>query len=327
MDRRAFISTLAGGLLATPLAVNAQQTGKVYRIGFLSPGPGPSSSTEAFRQGLRELGYVEGRNFIIEYRWAAGKVERLPELAKELVLLKVNIIVASSTPTIEAAKRATSTIPIVMVAVADPVGSGLVDGLARPGGNVTGLSLMSTDLAGRRLQLVRELLPKATRVAVLTYRGYTTPSKAYLEQMRAAAKQMGLLLVVQEVNEAGDDLPGAFAAVERERSQALDVRVTASSTYNPKRIVDLAAQHRLPVVYDARNFVEAGGLVSYGPNLQEISRRAATYVDKILKGAKPADLPVEQPTKFELVINLKTAKALGLTIPKSLLQRADEIIQ
>jgi len=327
MDRRTFIGTLAGGLLATPLAAEAQQAEKVYRIGFLSPGPGPSSSTEAFRQGLRELGYVEGRNLSIEYRWAAGKVERLPELAKELVLLKVNIIVASSTPTIEAAKRATSTIPIVMVAVADPVGSGLIDGLARPGGNVTGLSLMSTDLAGKRLQLVRELLPKATRVAVLTYRGYTSPSKAYLEQMRAAAKQIGLQLMVQEVNESGDDLPGAFAAVERERAQALDVRVTASSTYNPKRIADLAAQHRLPVVYDARNFVEAGGLVSYGPNLQEINRRAAFYVDRILKGAKPGNLPVEQPTKFELVINLKTAKALGLTVPPSLLRRADEVIQ
>jgi putative ABC transport system substrate-binding protein len=327
ITRRDFIGTLAGSLLAAPHAAAAQQVGKVYRIGFLSPGPGPSSSTEAFRQGLRELGYVEGRNLSIEYRWAAGKVERLPELAKELVLLKVNIIVASSTPTIEAAKRATSTIPIVMVAVADPVGSGLVDGLARPGGNVTGLSLMSTDLAGKRLQLVRELLPKATRVAVLTYRGYTSPSKAYLEQMRAAAKQMGLQLMVQEANEAGDDLPGAFAAVERERAQALDVRVTASSTYNPKRIVDLAAQHRLPVVYDARNFVEAGGLVSYGPNLQEINRRAAFYVDRILKGAKPADLPIEQPIKFDLVINLKTAKALGLTIPPSLLARADEVIE
>ncbi|HEV2056393.1 MAG TPA: ABC transporter substrate-binding protein [Methylomirabilota bacterium] len=327
MDRRAFLAVAtAGGLIAMPAVARAQQAGKANRIGYLSLSPGLGYLGEAFRQGLRELGYVEGRNLIIEYRWAAGKVERLPELAAELVRLKVEVIVTSATPPTEAAKRATSTIPIVMASVADPVGSGLVAGLARPGGNVTGLTLMSTELAGKRLQMVRELLPKATRVAVLTYHGYTSPTRPYLEQMRAAAQQMGVQLVVQEVKEAGD-LPGAFAALQRERAQALDVRASPFSTDNAKRIVELAAQHRLPVMYDARSFVEAGGLVSYGPSLPEIFRRAAFYVDRILKGAKPADLPIEQPTKFELVINKNTAKALGLTIPPAILVRADEVIQ
>jgi putative ABC transport system substrate-binding protein len=281
--------------------------------------------TEVFRQGLRELGYVEGRNLTIEYRWAAGKEERLPELAAELVRLKVDIIVASATPTIVAAKRATSTIPIVMAAVGDPVGSGLVASLARPGGNVTGLTLMSTELAGKRLQLVRELLPKATRVAVLAYRG-PSGTLLFLEQMRAAAQQTGVQLVVQEVSEAGE-LRGAFAAMQRERAQALIVQVSPLTREHRRQVEELAAQHRLPAMYEVRLFVESGGLMSYGPNLPEMFRRAALYVDKILKGAKPGDLPVEQPSKFELVINLKTAKALGLTIPESLRFRADEVIQ
>ena len=326
MDRRAFLATAGIGLISAPGVARAQQAGKVHRIGFLSLQSGLTSTTEAFRQGLRELGYVEGRNLIIEYRWAARKEERLPELAAELVRLKVEVIVGVSTPVIEAAKRATSNIPIVMAAVADPVGSGLVASLARPGGNVTGLSLLSTELVGKRLQLVRELVPKATRVAVLDVLGYTSASRPYLEQMQAAAQQMGVQLVVHEVKEAGD-LPGAFTAMQRERAQALDVRASPFSTDNAKRIVKLAAQHRLPAMYDARSFVEAGGLVSYGPSLPEMFRRAAFYVDKILKGAKPADLPVEQPTKFELVMNMKAAKALGLTIPQSLLGRADEVIQ
>jgi len=268
---------------------------------------------------------VEGRNLIIEYRWAVGRQERLPELAAELVRLKVEIIVTAVTPAIEAAKRATSTIPIVMAAVADPVGSGLVVGLARPGGNVTGLTALSTDLAGKRLHLVRELVPKATRVTVLALRG-TSATKLLLEEMRAAAQQLGVQLVGQEVKEAGD-LPSAFAAMLRERAQALIVQASPLSGDNARRIAELAAQHRLPAMYEVRSSVEAGGLVSYGPSFSEMFRRAAFYVDRILKGAKPADLPIEQPTKFELVINMKAAKALGLTIPQALLARADQVIQ
>jgi putative ABC transport system substrate-binding protein len=326
MDRRAFLAVAAaGGFIAMPAVARAQQAGKAHRIGFLSLQSGLTSTTEAFRQGLRELGYVEGRNLIIEYRWAARKEERLPGLAAELVRLKVEVIVTAAAPTVEAARRATSTIPIVMAAVADPVGSGLVASLARPGGNVTGLTALSTELAGKRLQLVRELVPKGTRVAVLAYHG-TSATRLFLEQMRAAAQEIAVHLVVQEVTEAGD-LPGAFTAMQHERAQALIVQITPFSADNAKLIVELAAQHRLPAMYDVRSFVEAGGLVSYGPSLPEMFRRAAFYVDRILKGAQPADLPVEQPTTFELVINLKTAKALGLTLPQSLLGRADQVIQ
>jgi len=325
INRRTFLAGTGAVLLAVPLDAEAQQAGRVHRIGFLSLQSGPTSTTEAFHQGLRELGYVEGRNLIIEYRWASRKEERLPELAAELVRLKVEVIVTAAAPTIEAARRATSTIPIVMAAVADPVGSGLVANLARPGGNVTGLTALSTELAGKRLQLVHELVPKVTRVAVLAHHG-TSATPLFLEEMRSAAQQMKVQLVVQEVNEAGD-LLGAFAAMQRERAQALVVQVTPFSADNAKRIVELGVQHRLPAMYDVRSFVAAGGLVSYGPSLSEMFRRAAFYVDRILKGAKPGDLPIEQPSKFELVINLKTAKALGLTIPPSLLSRADEVIE
>jgi len=325
MDRRAFLATAAAGMVVIPAAARAQHAGKVHRIGFLSLQSGLNSTTEAFAQGMRELGYVEGRNLIVEYRWAARKEERLPELAAELVRLKVEVIVTAAAPAIEAAKRATSTIPIVMATAADPVGSGLVASLARPGGNVTGLSALSTDLAGKRLQLARELVPKASRVAVLAYHG-TSATRLFLEEMRTAAQQMEVQLVVQEV-QAAADLPGAFAAMQRERAQALVVQISPFTADNARRIVDLAAQHRLPAMYDVRSFVDAGGLVSYGPSLPEMFRRAAFYVDRILKGAKPADLPIEQPTKFEMVINLKTARALGLSIPQSLLVRADQVIE
>jgi putative ABC transport system substrate-binding protein len=325
ISRRAFLATAGVGLVSAPAVARARQAGKIHRIGFLSLQSGLTFTTEAFRLGLRELGYVEGRNVIIEYRWAAQKEERLPELAADLVRIKVEVIVTSAAPPIEAAKRATSTIPIVMAAAADPVGSGFVASLARPGGNVTGLTALSTDLAGKRLQLARELVPKATRVAVLAYHG-TSATRLFLEQMRAAAQQLGAQLVVQEVHEDGD-LPGAFATMQRERAESLIVQVSPFSADNAKRIIELAAQHRLPAMYDVRGFVDAGGLVSYGPSLPEMFRRAAFYVDRILKGAKPADLPVEQPTTFELVINLKTAKALGLTLPPSLLGRADQVIQ
>ncbi|MBI1726083.1 MAG: ABC transporter substrate-binding protein [Candidatus Rokubacteria bacterium] len=247
MDRRAFLAmAAAGGFITMPDTARAQQAGKVHRIGFLSLQSGLTSTTEAFHQGLRELGYVEGRNLTIDYRWAAQKEERLPELAAELVRLKVKVIVTSAAPAIEAAKRATSTIPIVMAAAADPVGSSLVASLARPGANVTGLSALSTELAGKRLQLARELVPRATRVAVLAYHG-TSATRLFLDQMGAAAQQMGVQLVVQEVKEAGD-LPGAFTAMQGEGAQALIVQVSPFSADNARRIVALATRHRLPAM-------------------------------------------------------------------------------
>jgi len=325
MDRRVFLVTAGIGAMLVPAVSRAQKADKVHRIGCLTLRDGPRNVDEAFRQGLRELGYVEGRNLTIEYRWAAGQAERLPEMAAELVRLKVDIIVGAANPPIEAAKRATSTIPIVMTVVSDPVDTGLVRSLAHPGGNVTGLTLMTAELSGKRLQLMREIIPKAARIAVLT-RAVAAPAPFFLEQMRSAAQQMGIQLLVQSAN-APEDLPGAFAAMQRERAQGLLVPISPFITNNLTRILELAAQHRLPAMYETRGFVDVGGLVSYGPNTVEMYRRAAFYVDKILKGAKPADLPIEQPTKFELMINLKTAKALGLTIPPSLLGRADEVIQ
>ena len=263
---------------------------------------------------------------MIEYRWAAGKGERLPELATELVRLKVDVIVTTAQGPVVAAKRATSTIPIVMTAPSDPVGSGLVASFARPGGNVTGMSLQSTDLAAKRLQLLRELLPKATRVAVLiTYK--SSPSATlFVEEIQTAAKKMGITLVLQQALEA-ELLAGAFSAMRRERAQALVLQVTPFTNEHRKQIVELAAQHRLPALFESRGFVDVGGLMSYGPSLSEMFRRAAFYVDRIFKGAKPADLPVEQPMKFELFINGKTAKALGLKIPYSILLRADKVIE
>ncbi len=325
MNRRDTVLTLLA-LGAAPHFSFAQQSGKVWRIGFLAPGSGPNAFIEAFREELRSLGYIEGRNLSIEYRYAAGNEERLPELAAELVRLKVDVIVTPATPAIAAAKHATSTIPIVMIAPTDAVGSGLVASLARPGGNVTGMTYLSTDLAGKRLQLLREVLPKATRVAVLGLKGGSGATELFLEKLEAAARQLGITLVVRKENEAAA-LGDAFAAMQRERAQALIVEVTPFTGENRKRIVELAAQHRLPTLIEARGFVQGGGLMSYGPSLLEMFRRSAHYVDRIFKGTKPADLPVEQPTKFEMVINLKTAKALGLTIPQSLLARADEVIR
>jgi putative ABC transport system substrate-binding protein len=325
MNRRDTVLALLALGTAPQLAI-AQQAGTVWRVGYLAPGSGPNAFVEAFREELRSLGYIEGRNLSIEYRYAAGKEERVPELAAELVRLKVDVIVTPATPTIAAAMRSTSTIPIVMIAPTDAVGSGLVASLARPGGNVTGMTYLSTDLAGKRLQLLREVLPKATRVAVLALKGGGSATELFLEKLRAAARQMGVTLIVRMENEAAA-LGDAFAAMRRERAQALIVELTPFTGENRKRIVELAAQHRLPTLIETSGFVREGGLMSYGPSLLEMFRRSAHYVDRIFKGAKPADLPVEQPTKFELVINMKTAKALGVTIPQSLLARADEVIR
>ena len=329
MDRREFLGTLAGGLLTAPLAAKAQQAAKIPRIGWLANNPaGSPHLLEAFLQGLRDLGYVEGRNVVIEYRDAEGKLERLPALAAELVALKVDVIVAAGPPAALAAKQATRTLPIVFASSGDPVTSGLVTSLARPGGNVTGLSAVAPELVGKCLEQLKQAVPGVSRVAVLWQPGGLgeRTDKYILKEAEVAARALGVRLQFVEARGPAD-FDRAFSDMTRARAGALTVLSTPMFVSERRRLVDLAAKNRLPAVYPWREFVDAGGLMSYGPNLADMFRRAATYVDKILKGAKPADLPVEQPTKFELVINLKTAKALGLTIPASVLARADEVIQ
>src|SRR5215467_1493773 len=293
----------------------AQQSGRVPRIGFLFAGPRSSYSTriEAFLQGLRELGYIEGKNIAIEYRYAEGKADRLPALAAELVVLNVDVIITSATPSVLALKKATSTIPIVFTAIADPVASGLITSLARPGGNITGLTILAVELSGKRVELLKEAVPKVTRVAFLWNSANPGLTPAWREA-QAAAQALGLQLQSLEVR-SSNDFDSAFGAALRERAQALIT--TPEPLYNThlKRIVEFAAKNRLPAMYTNPQFVDAGGLMSYAPDYTAQYRRTATYVDKILKGAKPADLPVEQPTKFEFVINLKAAKQIGLTIP------------
>src|SRR6267143_400462 len=323
----AVILTLS--LTLAPLAAEAQQAGKIDRIGYLSPSPAaPNPLSEAFRQGLRDLGYVEGRNVVIEYRSAEGKLERFPALAAELVALKVDVIVAPSTPAALAAKQATKTIPIVFTAVADPVASGLVTSLARPGGNVTGLSTLFPELVGKCLELLKQAVPGVSRVAVLWHPGALgdRTEKDMLKATDVAAQALGVRPQFVEAR-GPEDFDRAFSEMTRARAGALTVLPSAMLFFERRRLVDLAAKSRLPTVFTWRESVDAGGLMAYGPNQADFNRRAATYVDKILKGAKPGDLPVEQPMKYELVINLKTAKALGLTIPQTLLQRADHVIQ
>jgi len=331
MDRRAFIGALTGGLLAAPLAAEAQQATTVARIGYLATNLATSPHTrEAFRQGLRDLGYVEGRNLVIEYRSAEGKRERLPALAAELVALKVDVIVTEAGNTVVplAAKQATRTLPIVFAAAADPVGSGLVTNLARPGGNVTGLSNLTAELIGKRLELLTQAVPGVGQVAVLWLPGALgeRTEKEMLTEAEVAARGLGVRLQFVETRDPAD-FHRAFSDMTRARTGALTLLPSNMFLREHRRLVDLAARHRLPTVYALREFVDAGGLMSYAASLTDSSRRAATYVDKIFKGAKPGDLPVEQATKFELAINLKTARALGLTIPPALLQRADQVIE
>ena len=326
--RRRFLIT-AGALLAAPLAAEAQQAAKIARIGYLAFNLAASPhGPEAFRQGLRDLGYVEGRNLVIEYRDAEGKFERLPALAAELVALKVDVILAPSTVAALAAKQATRTLPIVFAAAGDPVSSGLVSSLARPGGNVTGLSSLAPELVGKGLELLTQAVPGVSRIAVLWQPGAAgdhTP-QGMLKEAEVAARALGVRLQFVEARGPAD-IDRVFSDMTRAHAGALTVLPSNMFLREHRRLVDLAAKNRLPAVYPWREAVEAGGLMSYGANQPDLFRRAATYVDKILKGAKPGDLPVEQPTKFELVINLKTAKALGLTIPQSVLARADEVIQ
>jgi putative ABC transport system substrate-binding protein len=323
VDRRAFIAGTLG-LLAAPLAAEAQPTTKIPRIGILRAGPFPDPLVDAFRQGLRDLGYIEGQNLHLEYRSAEGRDERLPGLATELVRLPVDVIVASGSEAL-LAKRATTSIPIVMPIAADPVGTGLVASLARPGGNVTGFAFQSEELPGKWVELLKEAFPRLARAAVLWHPPTTLGGQLRVSEV--AARSLGVRLQTLKVQRS-DDLPVAFADARKERAEVLIALASPFFFAHRTRLVELAARHRLPTMYFQREFVVgSGGLMSYGPNLRDLFRRAAGYVDKILKGAKPADLPVEQPTKFELVVNLKTAKALGLTIPPSVLARADEVIQ
>ena len=320
---------VAVSILAAPPAAEPQVAAKAPRIGYLTGNLATGLHLrEAFLHGLRDLGYVQDRNVVIEYRDAEGQYGRLPALAAELVALKVDVIVVTNTPAALAAKQATRTIPIVLAWVADPVGSGLVTSLARPGGNVTGLSFFAPELVGKRLQLLTEIVPRVSRVAALWHPGDL--GELTEKQMRTeedvAARALGVRLQVVEAR-GPEDFDRAFSDMTRAHMDAVIVQSTNIFFIERGRLVDLAARSRLPAMYQGREFVDAGGLISYTANVADLFRRAATYVDKILKGAKPADLPVEQPTKFELVINLKTAKALGLTIPPSLLLRADQVIE
>ena len=332
ISRRRFITGLVIALAPLDSTANAQeykaqQAGKVARIGVLTQGSSTSGQhiLEAFRQGLRELGYVEGQNIVFEYRWAEGRAERLPDLAAELLRLKVDVIVAGGTLAPLAAKDATRTIPIVMSAAGDPVGTGLVASLARPGGNVTGLSLFSPEITGKRLQLLKEVVPGVSRVAVL-WNAANPIAALIVRETEAAARTLGVQLQSLEVR-GSDDFESALPAAISGGAGALFIVDDPLVFSSRMRIADFAARNRLPATAFYREFAEAGCLMTFGANPADLFRRAAIYVDKILKGAKPADLPVEQPTKFDLVINLKTAKALGLTIPQSVLVRADEIIQ
>ena len=322
--------TIALVLFAVPLAAHAQQAAKPPRIGCLREGSASDAAAaplvEAFRQGLRERGWLEGQNVAIEYRLAEGRRDRLPDLAAELVRLKVDVIFAPSTAATVAAHNATRTIPIIMASFGDPVGRGIIASLARPGGNVTGLSYsVELGIVGKQLELLKDVVPKVSRVAVLGDPGHPQYG-AQLREAEVASRSLRVQLQVVAAR-GPSEYDSAFGAMVRKRAEAVLVLPDPVSFLNRRPHLDLAAKHRLPASYGSREFVDAGGLISYGPSLSDLWRRAATYVDKILRGAKPGDLPVEQPTKFELVINLKTAKALGLTIPQSVLLRADEVIE
>jgi putative tryptophan/tyrosine transport system substrate-binding protein len=326
MRRRDFVTLLGGAATAWPLAAHAQQAGKLPTIGYLGPATRSFESQQlaAFMGRLQQLGWVEGRTVAIEYRWAEGRNDGLAETVAEYVRLKVDVILTAATPPTLAAKQATSVIPIVFAAVGDPVGTGIVATLARPGGNATGLSLQQTDAAGKRLQLLREVIPDLRRVAIMA-NSDNASTALDMREAQAAASTLGLGVVTSEIRRAEDIAP-AFDAL-KSRAEALYVCSDPLVNSKPVRITSLALGARLPTMFSVHEFVEAAGLMSYGPSFPDLYRRAADYVDKILRGAKPGDLPVQQPTKFDLVINLTTAKILGLTIPESFLLRADEVIE
>ena len=328
MTRRTFlIAFLAAGFASATPRIFAQGA---RRIGFLSLRSGLNEYDAAFREALRTLGYAEGQTIHIDYRWAAGSEERADALVAEILAAKPEVIVAATTPAVRAAMRATKTVPIVIAAAADPLATGLVASLARPGGNVTGLSLVSPDTAAKRLQLLQELVPSVSRIGVLIMDadgpGATNPNTPLAQELQSAAKKLRLQLAFQAIR-SGSEILEAFAAIQRAGVQALIVGATPISIDHRARITEMAARHRLPAMYESQGFVESGGLLSYGPSLVDMYRRAAGYVDKILKGAKPADLPIELPVKYELAVNLKAAKALGLRLPQSLIMRADRVIE
>jgi putative tryptophan/tyrosine transport system substrate-binding protein len=328
MTKKILLLALCSLLLALGLPAQAQQPVKIPRIGYVSGGGGPSNPgpyVEALRQGLRDLGYVEGKNFVIEYRGAEGKMGRTPSLVNELVQLKVDVLVVPTVVSIRAAKQATKTIPIVMVTQVDPVAAGLVGSLARPGGNITGLATLQRDLSGKRLELLAEVVPRLSRVGIL--RNPDDETAIGFKDYEAAARVLKIRLQSLNARGSDPDLEGAFREAVKGRADAVITITNNPLLRNSKRIAALALKNRLPSMYEGSTWVDAGGLMSYSANDLELFRRAATYVDKILKGAKPADLPVEQPTKFELTINLKTAKQIGLTIPQKVLVRADRVIK
>ena len=325
MDRRRFLLTSLGGVFAVPHAARAQPAAKAYRLGYLSIASGPSSRTEALRQGLRELGYIEGKNIAIEFRFAQNKAARLGDLATELVNLKVDLIITGGPTATRAAQQATRTLPVVMAWGGDPVAAKFVASLSRPGGNITGLTSMASELGSKRVGLLKEAVPHMSRLAVL-WNPIHSEALASFHETEVAARALGLALESIEIRTAAD-LEGAFRRAVTRHADALTVLLDPVTLFHEARVVELAARNRIPAIFYERRFATAGGLMVYGPQDDDLHRRAASYADKILKGAKPADLPVEQPTKFELVINLKTAKALGLTIPPSLLARADQVIE
>ena len=324
MDRRGFVGRVAAGVLAAPLVARAQQVGKVYRIGILEaiPAAQNAANLDALRKGLRGLGYIEGRNLVIEYRSAEGRAERFPELASELVGLKVDLILTRGTPAASAAKGATGTIPVVMATMGDP--RAIVASFAHPGGNITGVTTFSTELTAKRIELLKELVPKLSRVALLHNMGNPAAPPEW-EEIKTAARALGLQAELLDVRSQGE-LYRAFDLAVRQHVDALVVGADGLTQMHQQTIVDLVARNRLPAAYPAREFVEAGGLISYAVNYPDLYFRFASFADKIFKGANPGELPVEQPTKFILAVNLKTAKALGLTVPQSLLVRADEVI-
>jgi ABC-type uncharacterized transport system substrate-binding protein len=331
LTRRRFLGTAGASLLA-PLVAEAQKPAKPARIGYLLTGalesPETRAALDAFRQGLRERGYVEGQNVVIEYRTAEGRIERFPELARELIRLEIDLIVAGTTPAARGARQATTTVPIVAFAMGDPVGDGLVASLGRPGGNVTGLTFLGPQLVPKRLELLKELLPRVARVGALWQPGAfaeRTMNEMWKET-EAAARTLGVQLLPVEAR-GPDELEGAFSKMAGSRVEAVLLFPSTMLFNERRRLIALAARFRLPAMFNAREFVELGGLIGYGASLADLTRRSGMYVEKILKGAKPADLPVEQPTKFDLTINMKTAKALGLTIPPAMLARADHVIE
>jgi putative tryptophan/tyrosine transport system substrate-binding protein len=327
MKPLALVPIFALSLLAAPLAAEAQPPGKVYRIGYLDNGnPTQSAATlDAFRQGLREFGWVEGQNVAIEYRWADGNLDRLPTLASDLVRAPIDVILVAGPAGVRAARQATRTAPIVAAIMGDPVVYGFAASLARPGGSVTGSAVQFEDLVTKQLQILKETLPKLARVAILAHHTSLVNPNIF-KAAEAAARTLGLKERVFEIRDV-PDLDGAFRTAKAEHADAVHVLPSPAFSRQRARLAELAVKHHLPGIYEDKGYVDAGGLMSYGPNFPDLYRRAASYVDRILKGAKPGDLPIEQPTKFELAINLKAAKALGLTIPQSLLLRADQVIE